>query len=66
MKILVQLFNCVILNIKKNFFNKEKNDFSHDCEDVLGRFAKCDSENEKIEAEEYLNTYTTTTRWQTI
>ena len=66
MKTLIQFFTCVSLKIKKNFFNFEINDIYHGCEEVLGSNAKSDTEKEQKEVEEYLNNYTTTTRWQTI
>lgn len=66
MKTLIQFFTCVSLRIKKNFFNSEINDFSHGCEEVLGGYPNGDAEREQKEVEEYLNNYTTTTRWQTV
>lgn len=65
MKTLIHFFNCVSFKIKKNFFKLEINDFSHGCDKLLGNDTKNDAGNEK-EVEEYLNNYSTTTRWQTV
>jgi len=56
----------VSFEIKKNFFNHQKNDKSHGCEKVFGSTVNVNSEKENNDVEEYLNNYTTTTRWQTV
>lgn len=66
MKTVIQFFKCVGFEIKNNFFNRQKNDISHDCETVLGLNTDTDLEKEINEVEEYLKNYTTTTRWQTV
>ena len=56
---IVKIASCLL---KKIFFNKQKNDFYHECEEVLGN----SKEKDEIEVEEYLNNYQSTTRWQTV
>ncbi len=66
MKTLISFFKCVNFKIKKNFFNWQKNDKYHDCEEVFGLTVNVNSEKENSEVDEYLNNYRTTTRWQTV
>ena len=66
MKTVIRFFKCVNLKLKNNFFNSQKNDISHSCEEVLGMSADSSSEQEKNEVEEYMKNYTNTTRWQTV
>lgn len=56
---IVKIVNCLI---KKIFSIRQKNDFYHECEEVLGS----SKEKDEIEVEEYLNNYQSTTRWQTV
>lgn len=66
MKRLTAMIQCLKTLLKKNFFNRQKNDINHDCKNVFNFDLNNGDLNSKEEAEEYLNNYTTTTRWQTV
>ena len=62
MKKEIKVFKIANCLIRKIFFNDKKNDFYHDCEEVLN----VSKEKDEIEVEEYVNSYQLTTRWQTV
>ncbi len=64
MKQLKKMMHCLETILKKNFFNVKIDDFPHDCELTFG-FEKSDA-NKANEAEEYMDNYKATTRWQTV
>lgn len=66
MKKIETMIQCLKSILKKKFFNGQKSDISHDCENVFNFDLNNGDENSDQEAEEYLNNYKTTTRWQTI
>lgn len=66
MKTIQFIINCLATKIKKNIFNSAKNDISHDCNNLFESDKKALSMDELKCAEEYLENYKVTTRWQTL
>jgi len=66
MKRVKMMIQCLRNLIKKNFFNSQKSDINHDCKNAFSFDLKKGDLNSNEEAEEYLNNYKTTTRWQTV
>lgn len=66
MKRVKKMIQCLTSLIKKNFFNIEKTDINHNCKNAFSFDLNSGDLNSKKEAEEYLNNYKTTTRWQTV
>ena len=66
MKRVKMMIQCLRNLLKKNFFNSQKSDINHDCKSVFSFDLKKGDLNSNEEAEEYLNNYKTTTRWQTV
>ena len=58
-----KLFN---IKIKKNFFNTSRDESVYNCRMFTENHATMDTEKRIREAEEYMNSYTTVTRWQTV
>ncbi len=56
---IIKIANCLL---KKIFFNNQKNDIYHECEQVLNM----GNGNNDKEVEEYMKNYQSTTRWQTV
>jgi hypothetical protein len=56
---ILRFANCII---KKFFFINKKNDIYQDCKEAMNGIGE-DNENE---VDEYLKSYQTTTRWQTV
>lgn len=66
MKKLNSILGCLKSKIKKNFFNKSKTDINHECEKLFNMNENTDSQEEIKLAQEYVESYTVTTRWQTL
>jgi len=66
MKKLLKIIQCGALQIKKNIFNSEKTDISHECDKLLKFKENGATDEEKDNTEEYLSNYYVTTRWQTV
>lgn len=64
MKRIKMMIQCFTTIIKKNFFKSPKADFNHSCKEAFDFINSNESGNK--DAEEYLNSYNATTRWQTI
>ena len=64
MKKLQQIFKCAGNILKKKFFNKANNDIYQECKEapVINQLVG----SEKNETEEYLSSYNSATRWQTV
>lgn len=57
---------CVSEKIKKYFFNRRKSDINHACEKLKELRDENTTKEDVTLAEEYLNNYNITTRWQTV
>lgn len=66
MKTIELFLNCVTNKIKKYFFKEAETDISHECEKLFDFEEKTSSPEEMKYAEEYLDNYKVTTRWQTL
>ena len=66
MKKLNSIVACLKNKIKKYFFNTSKTDINHECEKLFNMNENTDSQEELNLAQEYVESYTVTTRWQTL
>jgi hypothetical protein len=66
MKRIKTMIQCLKTLLKKKFFNSRKSDINHECESVFNFDLNNGDVNSNEEAEDYLNNYKTTTRWQTV
>lgn len=66
MKKVVQVFKCVMQEIKKKIFKSKKTDIYQDCKEVLNFDETNSSKDEVNSFNEYLENYKVTTRWQTL
>ena len=66
MKKIMFILNCFYLSIKKKFFKVEKNDISHDCKKALQELDDIASIEDIKLTKEYIASYHSTTRWQTL
>ncbi len=66
MKRVEMIIQCLKSLLKKNFFNSQKSDINHNCKNAFSFGLKKENLNSNEETEEYLNSYKTTTRWQTV
>ncbi len=66
MKNLKSILDCVKSKIKKKFFITTKTDINHECEKLFNGNENSDSQEEIKLAKEYVESYTVTTRWQTL
>jgi hypothetical protein len=66
MKKLNSIVACLKSKIKKYFFNSSKTDINHECEKLFNMNENTDSQEELNLAKEYVESYTVTTRWQTL
>jgi len=66
MKNLKSILDCVKSKIKKKFFIATKTDINHECEKLFNGNENTDSQEEIKLAKEYVESYTVTTRWQTL
>lgn len=64
MKKLQQFLKCISGLIKKKFFISDKDDIYQECKELPGINKLVDPEDN--DTEEYLATYNSTTRWQTV
>ncbi len=65
MKNIKILLNCGINLIKNKIIKSEKTDIYQECDKTLV-FNKNLQETDEVQVEEYLNNYSSTTRWQTV
>ena len=65
MKKIKILLNCGINLIKNKIIKSEKTDIYQECDKTLV-FNKNLQETDEVQVEEYLNNYSSTTRWQTV
>lgn len=66
MKKLESILACLKNKIKKYFFKESKTDINHECEKLFNGNENTDSQEEIKLAKEYVESYTVTTRWQTL
>ena len=66
MKRLHQILTCISKQIKNFFSSSPKTDIYQDCQKAINLEENIDLENEKLQSEEYLKNYNSTTRWQTV
>ena len=66
MKKLNSIVACLKSKIKKYFLISSKTDINHECEKLFKMNENTDSQEELNLAKEYVESYTVTTRWQTL
>lgn len=66
MKTINVILQCLESKIKKYFFIKEKGELSQDCKNLFEGDKNTRSAEDVKCAEEYLENYKLTTRWQTL